>query len=136
MDTQERFPQEVDLKLLTQIAILVDKYRLHEVVGLFSNKWTADLYEFFTPKVVNDYFLSHLCIFWVFSRKQDFELTILSASQKSSQRINGIGFPIPDNVLGKFLETLGKSFFIHFNQIILRRSAPRPFSLPSETYKI
>jgi hypothetical protein len=58
-------PCNVDLATLTEIAILVDKYDLHEAVSVMKDQWLHHL-EIVYPDAFNEEILRWMCISWVF----------------------------------------------------------------------
>lgn len=60
-----RVPRKVDLKTLTQIAILVDKYELLEVTDLLLDHWLRDIEDTFPSTFDND-LLSRIYIVYIF----------------------------------------------------------------------
>ncbi|EDN93930.1 hypothetical protein SS1G_09797 [Sclerotinia sclerotiorum 1980 UF-70] len=66
-------PLQLKLQVMTQIAVLVDKYRMHEVVYLFLPTWRKAMD--YPPTRWED-IISWICISWVFELREEFrELT-------------------------------------------------------------
>lgn len=66
-------PLQLKLQVMTQIAVLVDKYRMHEVVYLFLPTWRKAMD--YPPTCWED-IISWICISWVFELREEFrELT-------------------------------------------------------------
>ena len=58
----------MDLKTLTQIAILVDKYELLEVTDLLLDHWLRDIEDTFLSTFDDD-LLSRICVAYIFQRE-------------------------------------------------------------------
>jgi hypothetical protein len=103
-------PKKVDLDLLTHVAILVDKYRLHEAVGLYSDIWIKGLLPT-VPKSIQggDAVLQWLCIAWVFELEEEFakmSRVLMAEGCDSAENIlrrSKWDLPIPDSVIGMSL---------------------------------
>jgi hypothetical protein len=74
-------PTEVDLPTLINIAILVDKYRLHACVSAFTSLWITLLKPLIPQSCLNKDLLSWLCITWVFRKDVEFNM-VTSVAQK------------------------------------------------------
>ncbi|EFR04839.1 hypothetical protein MGYG_07842 [Nannizzia gypsea CBS 118893] len=65
-------PLQVDLQMLTQLAILVDKYELHERTEVFAGFWFGNL----IPNIPNCYtddIPFWTCVCWVFNKPEEFK---------------------------------------------------------------
>ncbi|PQE27457.1 hypothetical protein CJF31_00009080 [Rutstroemia sp. NJR-2017a BVV2] len=99
-------PKKVDLDLLTHVAILVDKYRLHEAVELYSDIWIKGLLPT-VPKSIQggDAVLQWLCIAWVFELEEEFakmSRVLMAEGCDSAENIlrrSKWDLPIPDSVI-------------------------------------
>jgi hypothetical protein len=94
-----KVPRMVDFQLLAHIAILVDKYQLHEVVEVFSNMWIKAL-ELEVPQSLTDDLIPWLCIFWVFENSDKFKHMTQIIERESDGTIGVEDLPIPPRVLG------------------------------------
>lgn len=102
-------PKKVGLDLLTHIAILVDKYRLHEAVGLYSDIWIRGLLPT-VPKSIDggDAVLQWLCISWVFELEEEFakmSRVLMAEGCDSAENIlrrSKWDLPIPVSVIGMY----------------------------------
>jgi hypothetical protein len=94
-------PRRVNLDMMTELSILVDKYQMHEVVGVFSEIWIGALMDR-VPKVLTADTLPWLCISWVFGNdaafKQVTELLMRAGDSELEDLINEL--PIPEAVVG------------------------------------
>lgn len=103
-------PRQVDLRLLTRIAILVDKYQLQMVVGIVSQNWMANLRD--ETDSLEDKIISSsvedlhrwILITWVFECRTEFKLATQTAERESDHRIGECGdidLPIPHSIVGR-----------------------------------
>jgi hypothetical protein len=111
-------PKQVDLKMMTRLAILVDKYQMVEAVESFSSPWIDGL---LTREILpNGYAeiggISYrkriqrwLAVSWVFRRPNEFSkitaAAIIACSSNVADELDA-ELPIPEKVLGEFLEFL------------------------------
>jgi len=101
----KKVPRYVKLKTLVKIAIIVDKYEMHDNVDHFSELWMKPIYtwQFRTEPIL--YILSMLCISWVFKDQNLFAEMTLAAQLQLDRRIDEYaGFdatPIPGTLIGK-----------------------------------
>ncbi|KAF3893146.1 BTB domain-containing protein [Trichophyton interdigitale] len=65
-------PLQVDLQTLTQLAILVDKYELHERIEVFTGFWFGNLISTI-PNCYTDDIPSWTCVCWVFNKPEEFK---------------------------------------------------------------
>ncbi|KAJ8067205.1 hypothetical protein OCU04_004570 [Sclerotinia nivalis] len=98
-------PREIDLDLLSRISTLVDKYQLHEVVEIMSDRWISQL-EFELPEEFTNDLLPWLSISWVFEKPSIFKEITRIAERQSKGRIgeDRDDIPIPDRVLDAIQE--------------------------------
>jgi hypothetical protein len=108
----KKVPRQIDLALMTKISILVDKYQMHEVVGVFSDMWIevlkADVPKVTTalvpPKLLTTDVLLWLCISWVFENdavfKEVTELLMRTGDSELDQELLN-ELPIPEAVISK-----------------------------------
>ena len=69
-----RVPTKVDLKLLTHLAMLVDKYQLHQAIEGFCVGWIEALKGGAgIPRAISGDLLPWLCISWVFAMETEFK---------------------------------------------------------------
>jgi hypothetical protein len=67
-----RVPRAVDFRILTRIAVLVDKYQFHEVAEMFTNTWVEKL-RGSMPTSLTDDLRAAICIYWVFRKSSEFK---------------------------------------------------------------
>ncbi|CAD6444518.1 9e92c67b-038d-4675-a036-19ccf4c8f26d [Sclerotinia trifoliorum] len=98
-------PREIDLDLLSRISTLVDKYQLHEVVEIMSDRWISQL-ESELPEELTDDLLPWLSIAWVFEKSSIFKEITRIAERQSKGRIgeDRDDIPIPNRVLDAIQE--------------------------------
>ncbi|KAL9105776.1 MAG: hypothetical protein Q9187_008658, partial [Circinaria calcarea] len=95
-------PREVDLPMLTQLAVLVDKYQLYKVVGVYSEFWIDSLKGKIPQSFTQD-LVPWISIFYVFARPTEFKVVTRIAQRESKARIgedDGNDLPIPESVFG------------------------------------
>lgn len=90
-------PRKVDLKTLTQIAILVDKYELLEVTRFLVDHWLRGV-DNTIPSKISDDFLSWICIAAIFRQEDTLQKLIGVATLESSGNFNKGGLPIESQV--------------------------------------
>jgi hypothetical protein len=97
-------PRDMDLDLLSRISTLVDKYQLHEVVEIMSDRWIA-LLESDIPEEFTDDLQAWLSISWVFEKPRIFREVTKIAERRGRGRVgeDRDDIPIPGRVLGKLL---------------------------------
>ena len=101
-----KVPSRIDLEMLTKIAVLVDKYELHEAAAMVTTLWfskldiePSPLYEGFVDKI-----LQVICISWVLRESRIFSAMTRLAMLYSDYDLNAEGIvdlPIPKEILGK-----------------------------------
>jgi hypothetical protein len=94
-----RVPRDVDLRMLTWIAILVSKYEFHEVAEMFTDTWVEKL-KGSMPISLTDDLRAVICIYWVFRKSSEFKRATQIALMDSNDRIEEDGLPIPSSVFG------------------------------------
>ncbi|KAF7863212.1 hypothetical protein EAF04_007294 [Stromatinia cepivora] len=101
-------PRKVKLSLLTHLAILVDKYRLHEAVQIYSDMWISHAKKKFPSTMAEDgteVCLQWLCISWVFEKGRDFTAMTRIFQQESTQSLSEMisdsawDIPVPSTVI-------------------------------------
>lgn len=95
-----RIPLEIDLSMLTQIAIVVDKYRLQMVVRILSRIW-IDRLEAKVPRSWMEDSRRWMFISLVFQRPVVFKSVTRMAERQSESRIDESGeidLPIPSSI--------------------------------------
>lgn len=96
-------PFAVDLYVLTQIAILVDKYRLYMAVGILSRIWIGNL-SVETSKSSTEDMRRWILISWVFQYPNEFTIATRIAVRQCGSRIDECGdidLPIPSSIVGQ-----------------------------------
>ncbi|KFY30484.1 hypothetical protein V493_01874 [Pseudogymnoascus sp. VKM F-4281 (FW-2241)] len=100
-------PRKVTLETLTELAILINYYQLHEVVGLASEMWIADLKQksfptCYVPEVINWLFIS-----WVFLMRDEFarltRILELESDDRLEDKISKSRF-IPASIISRIQE--------------------------------
>ncbi|KAF7863207.1 hypothetical protein EAF04_007290 [Stromatinia cepivora] len=98
-------PLQLKLQVITQIAVLVDKYRMHEVVYLFFPTWRKAMD--YPPTRWED-IISWICISWVFELREEFreltqkvQLDCVKTFESTIRLYNLDNLPIPQVVIGK-----------------------------------
>jgi hypothetical protein len=95
-----RVPRQVDLRMLTRIAILVDKYQLHEALEMFTDIWCENM-KGSIPQSFTDDSMAAICIYWVFGKSPQFKQATQIVQMESKGRVNEEGLPIPSSIIGK-----------------------------------
>lgn len=102
-------PRKLDLIAATNMAILVDKYQIHDVMILYSEIWVKELRTSSPlPSSLSATLPRWLCISWVFDLYDDFNLLTKIAQIESKGCLQTVHFapwdlpdlPIPSRVFG------------------------------------
>jgi hypothetical protein len=101
-----RLPRKLNLTTLTQIAVLVDKYELHEATEKITDEWFARSKKRSTAEYEHhsDEVLQLLCVSWVFRKHTAFSNTTRLAilySKGDLATIVADDLPIPAEVFGE-----------------------------------
>lgn len=104
-----RVPREVDLELLTEISILVDKYRMVEAVEFFAESWIEGLKPGLPKKYWSEKQNVHklIGISWVFDRSSEFKsMTKITGTSTGAGLVDDVDdrLPIPTIILGIVLQ--------------------------------
>jgi hypothetical protein len=67
----KKVPRKVDIDVLTQISVLIDKYAFHEVAEIFTDMWFENL-RVNPPKTFTEDLMSWFCVSWVLSKPEMF----------------------------------------------------------------
>ncbi len=97
-----KVPRIVDLKTMTNLSILVDKYQLGDVVEIYADLWILGLRSSI-PTTLNSDLLPWLSIAWVFRLPAEFKVLTRIAERESDGALGKdieIDLPIPTRVLG------------------------------------
>ena len=97
-----KVPRKITLNMLTELAILVDKYDLLEPIEMFLDCWLQDLTSTISL-TLNDDLLPWICISWVFNKSEIFKKVTKIAQVESEGLLEADQLPIPEWVLGKEL---------------------------------
>ncbi len=97
-------PREVDLRILTQIATLVDKYELLEITHLSAGGWLSGI-KYTIPTELNNDLLAWLFIAEVLEEKAIFQQVRNVAIRESKGLLNAPGLHIPGQILGTFFRS-------------------------------
>lgn len=95
-------PLEVDMCMLTRLAIVVDKYQLHVVVGIVSRIW-IDRLKANIPKTSMGNLQRWIFISWAFRSPSEFKTVTKIAKKHSEIRIDEYGdldVPVPCSIVG------------------------------------
>ena len=97
-----KVPRKIDLWMLTELAILVDKYELLESVEVFLDDWLQNL-KSAIPLTCNNDLLPWICISWVFKKSKIFKNVTKIAQAESEGFLDANHLPIPAHILSKSL---------------------------------
>ena len=94
-----RLPRHIDLSLLGDIAILVDKYGLHEVTEVYTGAYFRDLYgpESSLPSQLTDW----IFVAWVFGMAVEFKQLTRDTILTCGSQFQDKGLPLPDSLASK-----------------------------------
>lgn len=94
-----KVPRTVDLGMLTELAVLVDKYELLEATEMVVDHWFQGL-ESDIPLSFTDDLLPWMCLSWVFKKPEIFRKVTRVAQLESEGLLEVDQLPIPQSVLG------------------------------------
>lgn len=95
-------PLQVDLQTLTQLAILVDKYELHERIEVFAGFWFGNLISTI-PNCYTDDIPSWTCVCWVFNKPEEFKRVTRLILRHGRGTLTFKELPVPSFVAGEQL---------------------------------
>ncbi|KAH8597767.1 hypothetical protein B0O99DRAFT_684479 [Bisporella sp. PMI_857] len=87
-------PRKVELLLLSKIAVLVDKYRLHKAVIFFSDTWVDAITSELQVCHDIDHLYHWIHVSYVFSREDEFNTATSYAIARSTASFGGVGMPL------------------------------------------
>ena len=95
-------PRSIDQDLLTEIAVLADKYRFHEALGFHSDMWIDGLKNKIPASLGEDLY-KWICVSWVFSKATEFKKATQIAQRQAVSKLDDlpIDLPIPNTVIGE-----------------------------------
>lgn len=101
-----RVPKSLSLLELSKMAVLVDKYLVHEAVEVFSDIWIDRLRESL-PTRCSDELMHWLCISWVFEQPKEFEAVTRIAQRDGTHNFEQPlmlfrSLPIPSAIIGNY----------------------------------
>lgn len=103
-----KVPRSITLDTLASLATLVDYYKLHEAVELFSDTWVKNLNEKAFPKNYNSDVVPWLFISWVFQIEDAFmkitQILICEGDDTAMDAIEHENIPIPPILSDKIQE--------------------------------
>ena len=91
-------PRKINLRMLTELAILVDKYEFSETVEMLLDYWLQDLTSTI-PLTLNNDLLPWICISWVFKKSEIFKKVTKIAQMESEGLLDADQLPILEWVL-------------------------------------
>ncbi|KAL8837874.1 MAG: hypothetical protein Q9170_002349 [Blastenia crenularia] len=93
-----KVPRQINLWMLIELAILVDKYELLESVELLLDRWLQNL-KSTIPQTLNNNLLPWICISWVFKKSEIFKKVTGIAQAESKGLLEANHLPIPESIL-------------------------------------
>jgi hypothetical protein len=98
-----KVPRQVDLGILSQLAILVSKFEMLSTVEFFSDTWIDNLQRGGLPRAYNESVLPLVFVFWVFDRPDEFRGMTRLAQRESTEKLeDDLGdMPILHEIIGK-----------------------------------
>lgn len=103
----KKVPSDLSTAELTQVAVLIDKYELHEISLIYSCIWIDSLKESLPTRFTQD-LLPWMCIFRILSKPEYFAQTTKIALRESEGPLYNNAettLPIPESLLGKDFAT-------------------------------
>ncbi|CAG8978375.1 hypothetical protein HYALB_00010394, partial [Hymenoscyphus albidus] len=137
-------PKKVTLQMLAELAILVDKYRMHESTGFLADMWIAELEEDIPHKMCEDLML-WMAITYVFRHEEHFEDVTATARYytvgKRFRFKQGARFseslPIPEKVIEEVDRLRQHDICLALSKIgalIKRLQSPQPKLCPASIF--
>ncbi|KAK2805673.1 hypothetical protein FQN51_009176 [Onygenales sp. PD_10] len=93
-----KVPAQLDIQTFTQVAVLVDKYDLHECVVIFANFWFEGL-KHTIPQCYTEDIPGWICISWIFNRPQEFKHATRLALRQGKEELPLGELPIPAEIV-------------------------------------
>lgn len=95
-------PEKIDLKMLTQLSILADKYQILDAVRHYVSQWTRAILKNIetSPNTAASAILTSLTMCWVMRVKDSFKNISSLAQQHLTCQLTTDTLPIPSFVLG------------------------------------
>lgn len=97
-----KVPDRVDLEMMVKLSVLVDKYQVWQVMGLYVEMWMLKLHDSMPTSYTSD-IMSWLSISWVFKLREDFKRVSRIAQQESTAKLTNNGpnpLPVPRTIIG------------------------------------
>jgi hypothetical protein len=98
-----KVPRQVNLEMLSKLAVLVSSFGMLDAVQFFSDTWIDNFQMEGLPKSYNENVLPLLFIFWVFDRPSEFKnmtrITQRECDENLDEDMQDI--PIPHSIIGK-----------------------------------
>ena len=95
-----KVPRQIGLSMLTEMAVLVDKYELLESVEMLLDPWLQNL-KSTIPLTLNNDLLPWICISWVFKKPEIYKKVTKIAQAESEGLLGENQLPIPESVLSE-----------------------------------
>lgn len=95
-----RVPRRVEPSLLLKIAILIDKYELHEVSEILTDEWFSVNWNSRSYSSIHYSGWIYLC--WVFQKRSEFSQTTRLAILKCNSHFEDDGLPFPSRLTCRF----------------------------------
>jgi hypothetical protein len=98
-----KVPRQVNLDILSKLAVLVSSLGMLEAVQFFSDTWIDNFQREGLPKSYNENVLPLLFVFWVFDRPLEFKNMTRIAQRECDEKLGGdmLEVPIPHSIIGK-----------------------------------
>ncbi|KAJ5378339.1 uncharacterized protein N7496_005748 [Penicillium cataractarum] len=93
-------PRKLTLEMLAKVAVIADYYECREALEFLAELWIEKVDEQ-TPSVASRDLILWLWISWFFRLPSQFKLSTSIAMSQSDGRIDNLGLPIPEDVLGE-----------------------------------
>ena len=108
-----RVPTKVGIDILVAIAIIVDKYELHEAVEPYAAPWLDYHVEALGANFRHcpeNLFLDWICVTWVFKKYTAFQEITRAATERSpTVYVATENLPIPSKILGTFFGLIAQA---------------------------
>jgi hypothetical protein len=98
-----KVPRQVNLEVLSKLAVLVSILGMLDAVQFFSDTWINNFESEGLPQSYNENVLPLLFIFWVFDRPSEFRNMTRFAQRECDEKVDEDAqeVPIPHSIIGK-----------------------------------
>lgn len=99
-----RVRRDISMPVFTAVAVLVDKYELHEVAEIYTDYWFRLHWTVESPKIksLQSDIVDWIFLSWVFQKPAEFKDLTRNAIMTFGETFDDKGYPIPETVASKY----------------------------------